>query len=251
MNASEQIIKESIDRSDSRLDMWVRFLQTKKVKNMVELGVYRGDYAARILAECDSIEKYYMLDPWRHLDNWNKPANKNDKIFEQYLLETKSKTDFAAAKRIILKGTTTEVVDEIPDADLDFAYIDGDHTLRGIAIDLIRLFPKVRVGGWIGGDDFSRTIWQHATVFEPTLVFPFAVYFAEAVGAQIYALPNSQFLIEKAGSQSFSFVDLTGEYSDVGLRHQFHPDKMLMLRLIEKFPFIKRVFRAVNHLKSK
>ena len=219
--------RESIDQSNSRLDLWIHFLQTTKVKHMVELGVYKGDFASRLLEECGSIEKYYMLDPWRHLDNWNKPANKNNDIFEQFLSETKSKTDFAAKKRIILQGKTTEVIDKIPDAELDFAYIDGDHTLKGIAIDLIRLFPKIRDGGWIGGDDFSRTVWQHATTFEPTLVFPFAVYFAEAVDARIYALPNSQFLIEKDNSQPFSFVDLTGNYGDVGLRDQFHPDKVL------------------------
>jgi len=213
---------------------------------MVELGVYKGNFASRILEECVSIEKYYMLDPWRHLDNWNKPANKNNDIFEQFLSETKAKTDFAAEKRIILQGKTTEVIDKIPDAELDFAYIDGDHTLKGIAIDLIRLFPKIRMGGWIGGDDFTRTVWQHDTTFEPTLVFPFAVYFAEAVDARIYALPNSQFLIEKNNLQPFSFIDLTGNYDDVGLRDQFHPDKMLKLKITETFSFIRKIVRRVK-----
>ena len=251
MNTTEQIIRESIDQSNSRLDLWIHFLQTIKVKDIVELGVYRGDFASQLLMECDSIEKYYMLDPWRHLDNWNKPANKNNDRFEQFLSETKAKTDFAAKKRIILRGKTTEVVDKIPDAELDFAYIDGDHTLKGIAIDLIRLFPKVRDGGWIGGDDFSKTIWQHATTFEPTLVFPFAVHFAEAVGARIYALPYSQFLIEKDNSQSFSFIDLTSNYSDVGLRDQFHPNKVFKLKLTETFPFIKKVISRARQLTSK
>jgi len=190
MKNTEQIIKECIDHSDSRIDLWINFLKTTKVKNMVELGVYRGDFSSRLLEECNSIEKYYMLDPWRHLDNWNKPANTNNDIFEQFLAETKSKTDFAENKRIILQGKTTEVSDKIPDSELDFAYIDGDHTLKGITIDLIRLFPKIRTGGWIAGDDFSRTVWQHPTTFEPTLVFPFAVYSAEAVDARIYALHN-------------------------------------------------------------
>jgi hypothetical protein len=218
---------------------------------MVELGVYRGDFASRLLRECDSIEKYYMLDPWRHLEYWNKPANKDNVTFEQFLSETKENTNFAAKKRIILQGKTTEVVDKIPDSELDFAYIDGDHTLKGIAIDLICLFPKIKDGGWIGGDDFSRTVWQHATTFEPTLVFPFAVYFAEAVGARIYALPHSQFLIEKNRSQSFYFIDLTGNYGDVGLRDQFHPNKVLKLKLTETFPFIKKVVKRVKKLVSK
>ena len=33
---------------------------------MAEVGVYRGDFASKILQRCDSIEKYYMIDPWRH-----------------------------------------------------------------------------------------------------------------------------------------------------------------------------------------
>jgi len=218
---------------------------------MAEVGVYKGDFAAKLLEECDSIEKYYMIDPWRHLDNWNKPANTNDDIFEQFLLETKSKTDFAAEKRIILRGKTTEVIEEISDNELDFAYIDGDHTLRGIAIDLIRIFPKIRAGGWIGGDDFSRTVWQHPTNFEPTLVFPFAVYFAEAVGAPLYALPNDQYLIEKDAVQESAFIDLTGLYEDTSLRDQFHPDKVLKLKLAETFSFPKKVGGRVKRIISK
>ncbi len=239
MKVTEQIIRNCVDNSNSRFDLWVQFLHSMKVKSMVELGVYKGDFASKILEKCDLIEKYYMIDPWRHLDNWNKPANQSDDVFEQYLLETKSKTDFAAQKRIILRGKTTEVVDEISDGELDFAYIDGDHTLKGITIDLIRLFPKVKTGGWIGGDDFSHTVWQHAATSEPTLVFPFAVYFAEAVGAQIYALPHLQFLITKESVENFAFTDLTSSYGDACLREQFHPDTVLKNKLAETSLFLK------------
>lgn len=194
---------------------------------MVELGVYRGDFAETILKECAGLKKYYMIDPWKHLDSWNKPANRNNEIFEKFFLEVKTKTNFASNKRVVLRGKTTEVISKIPDRELDFAYIDGDHTLKGISIDLINLYPKIKPGGWIGGDDFSRTIWQHSLRFEPTLVFPFAVYFAEAVGAPIYALPYNQFLIEKKNDPSFSFADLTNRYTDTSLRSQVHPSNYL------------------------
>lgn len=237
---TQQIVENCIDRSNSRFELWINFLNSIKAKNLAELGVYKGDFAARLLKNCDSIEKYYMIDPWRHLDDWNKPANKEDNIFEKFLSETKSKTDFASEKRIVLRGKTTEVVEKIADGELDFAYIDGDHTLKGISIDLIRLFPKVKDGGWIGGDDFSNTVWQHSTKFEPTLVFPFAVYFAEAVDAKIYALPNSQFLLAKDSKQSFSFIDLTGEYENIGLREQFIPDKISQVKNKQRFVFWRR-----------
>ena len=251
MNATEQIIKKSIAQSNSRVDLWTHLLKSLKVKYVVEVGVYKGDLASKLLEKCDSIEKYYMVDPWRNLNSWNKPANVDDQTFEQFFFETKLKTDFAADKRIILRGKTTEVIEEISDGTLDFAYIDGDHTLKGITIDLIRVFPKIQNGGWIGGDDFSKTVWQHQTCFEPTMVFPFAVYFAEAVGAHIYALPYEQFLIEKDDVQPFTFTDLTGYYDDISLRNQFHPEKILKLIIKEKYQIAEKFARRAKLLISK
>jgi hypothetical protein len=203
---------------------------------MAEIGVYRGDFATAVLRRCECLNAYYMIDPWRHLNDWDKPANRDDAALDEFLRETKAKTDFAAAKRVILRGKTTEVIEQISDGELDFAYIDADHTLKGIAIDLIRVYPKVRAGGFLGGDDFTRSVWEHNTTFEPTLVFPFAVYFAEAVGATIYALPYSQFCLQKGDGTQFAFVDLTGEYDDAGLRNQFTPEKLLRFAVMTGQP---------------
>jgi hypothetical protein len=204
----------------SRLDLWQRLTTAMGATDVAEIGVYRGRFAASLLSGCPAIRRYYMIDPWRHLDDWNKPANKEDDVFQRYYEESLEKTRQWAAKRVVLRGTTTEVAGEIPDGGLDFAYIDGDHTLRGITIDLTRLYPKVREGGWIGGDDFAESIWQHDDAYEPTLVFPYAVHFAEAVGAPIYALPHRQFLIHKEPTSAFSFVDLTGRYGSVDIKSQ-------------------------------
>lgn len=213
---------------------------------MAEIGVYRGDFAAEMLRSCESLTAYYMVDPWRHLSDWNKPANHEDAVLGQFFAEAKAKTDFAEAKRVILRGTTAEVIDQIPDAALDLAYIDADHTLKGIAIDLIRVYPKVRPGGFVGGDDFTRSVWEHNTAFEPTLVFPFAVYFAEAVGATIYALPHAQFCMQKGNGAQFAFVDLTGYYDDVSLRNQFASDKLLKIKLWERFPRLLQLVRKTR-----
>jgi len=212
-------LRRLVEPCASRVDVWTRFAQETSARAVAEIGVFRGDFAAALLEACPDIETYYMVDPWRNLDDWNKPANRADKAFERFLAETLEKTSAHAGKRVILRGRTTEVAHEIPDGSLDFAYVDGDHTLRGITIDLIRTWPKLRDGGWIGGDDFGRSIWQHRDEFEPTLVFPFAVHFAEGMGTRIFALPYSQFLLEK-GTAGFEFVDLTGHYGDRTLRQQ-------------------------------
>jgi hypothetical protein len=200
--------------------MWVAFLNEVSTHKMAEIGVYRGAFAQALLDGCPDIDAYYMIDPWQHLDDWNKPANVADDRFNRFYEETMDRTKDHEHKRIVLRGRTVDVLDKIPDGDLDFAYVDGDHTLRGITIDLVRVYSKIRAGGWLGGDDFSRSIWQHGDKFEPTLVFPFAVYFAEAVGARVYALPHRQFLIEKSDSDAFEFIDLTGRYRRTDLLSQ-------------------------------
>jgi Methyltransferase domain len=247
-SSTEQLLLECMSSTRSRIDLWVDFVHRVQVRKMVEIGVYRGDFAAALLERCAGIGEYYMIDPWRHLDDWNKPANQDDTVFERFFEETRAKTAFAEQRRIILRGKTTDVVDEIRDSELDFAYIDGDHTLRGIAIDLLRIYPKVKPEGFIGGDDFTPSIWEHKTSFEPTLVFPFAVYFAEAVGATIYSLPHSQFCLQKTETKKFSFLDLNRQYGDTGLQSQFVPKHVLKLALRERFPRVSRVLARAARL---
>lgn len=248
MLATDEIIRSCVARSNNREELWINFLDSTGARHVAEVGVHRGQFASSLLRASPSIDKYYMIDPWRHLDDWNKPANLDDDYHEKCLLETKSTTEFAADKVSILRGRTTEVSGEIPDGSLDLAYIDGDHTLRGITIDLIRLLPKVREGGWIGGDDFHASIWQHSTKFEPTLVFPFSVYFAEAIGARIYALPYHQFLMEKSAAEGYSFVDLSGQFAETGLRHQFHPNRFARQALAEALPSARRAAKTVKRM---
>jgi hypothetical protein len=220
MTVDESALRDWSEATANRVELWTRFVAASGVASLAEIGVYRGQFAQKLLDGAPAIARYYLIDPWRHLDDWNKPANKSDDVFEGFYREAMERTSEHEAKRVVLRGTTTEVIDQIPDGSLDFAYVDGDHTLRGITIDLISVFPKVREGGWIGGDDFSPSIWQHSAEFEPTLVFPLAVHFAEAVGARIYGLPFKQFLIEKAPGGTHEFVDLTGRYRDLELGRQ-------------------------------
>lgn len=207
-----------IEASNNRVDLCTQLIRDFDLRNMLEVGVFRGDFAKGILTECTELETYYMIDPWRNLEDWNKPANKSDDVFAKYLDETMRKTEFASKKRKVLQGKTKEVIDSIPDASLDIAYIDGDHTLKGISIDLALVWPKIKEGGFVVGDDFTANVFQHGLQFEPTLVFPYAIYFAEAVDVKIYGMPFNQFVICKNSEQVFEFIDLTnGVYQNQDL----------------------------------
>ena len=234
--ALSAVALEKARQAADRYSLWQCLLEDIQPRSMLEIGVWRGDFSAHLLSFSRSIERYFMIDPWRPLPDWNKPLNVSERDFEKAYEEAMARTEFAASKRIVLRGTTTETIDRIPDGSLDMVYVDGDHTLRGISIDLMRAFPKLRAGGWLCGDDFVPDIWQHGARFEPTLVFPFVSYFAEAVGARLYALPFDQFLLQKpdAGGGEGCFIDLVGRYGNRSLLHHLSIRKMLMKRFFRR-----------------
>ncbi|HTV62290.1 MAG TPA: class I SAM-dependent methyltransferase [Verrucomicrobiae bacterium] len=217
MKIEDSPLREIAATAKSRGELWVRWLHAANVRIMLEVGVWKGDFAKQLLEDCPSIEQYHMIDPWANLPDWNKPLNVKQETFDAAYEEVLKKTAFASKKITMHRGRTKEVIGKVPAESLDLAYIDGDHTLRGITIDLINVLPKIKEGGFIGGDDFSKTPWQHAVWYEPTLVCPFSVYFAEAMNLPIVALPFDQFLIQKRADASFSFTDTTGAYTDLSL----------------------------------
>lgn len=204
----KQILNNILKKCDDRFDLSIQLINRFKPLTIAEIGVFKGKYAGEILKSCSHVRNYIMIDPWRKLENWNKPANKDDQTFERIYLEALESTKFAKDKIQIFRGKTKEVINQIDDNSLDFVYIDGDHTLKGITIDLINIWSKMKDEGLIVGDDFCSSIWQHSRNYEPTLVFPYAVYFAEAMDVKIFGLPYNQFLIAK-GEKKYDFIDLT------------------------------------------
>ncbi len=233
-------IEKIATKAKNRTNLWASFIQQNNCNSIAEIGVYKGIFAEDMLKRNNFIEKYFLIDPWRNLADWNKPANKNNTVFEKIYTEAVQRTDFAKNKRIILRGKTTEIIDEIEEKSLDFVYVDGDHTLKGITIDLINIWPKLKKSGFIAGDDFSPTIWQHTKDFEPTMVFPFAIYFAEAMDVKIFGLPFEQFLIVKE-AKGFEFIDLAGDYQQTDIRHQLTGKTTENQK--QKTSFLKRLFQ--------
>ena len=66
-----------------RYALWIelinRMSQDRKV-TIAEIGVWEGKFAQRILRNCPNVERYYLVDPWRHLGDWNKPASLPQKV---------------------------------------------------------------------------------------------------------------------------------------------------------------------------
>ena len=241
-------IAAAVDKSASRNELLVSLLTDLGTVRMAEIGVWKGDFAQTALQEIGQIEKYVLVDPWRKLPDWNKPFNKSDTEFEDVRKEALSKVKNFKSKVVEIRATTKDAKGQIEDSSLDLVYVDGDHTLRGITIDLISLLPKVRRGGFLCGDDFSKTIWQHATNYSPTEVFPFALYFAEAHDLPIFTLPYNQFIILNE-PRGFEVID-HGGYANLTPTDIYAPPRRSFVEsLTRRLPpgvkdAIKRVVKA-------
>lgn len=129
-----------------------------------EIGVWRGDFSARILETCRPA-KLHLIDPWRHLPAYDRSyygrpdegQETLDAVYESVLAR------FApgiATGVIEVHRLTSEAAETlIGDGTLDFVYIDGNHTFEFVRRDLELYRPKLKEGGLLAGDDYSLCGW--------------------------------------------------------------------------------------------
>ena len=135
-----------------------------------EVGVLRGE-SSRVLLERLPDLRLYMVDAWAvyapHTSYYlsgDSAARLTAERQEAHRREATSSTEFAADRRVVLHMDSRTAADRVKDLELDFAFLDADHTYEAIAADLRRWWPKVRVGGFLCGHDFGhprdrRGIW--------------------------------------------------------------------------------------------
>jgi len=67
-------------------------------------------------------------------------------LFKKYLVNPSIK---------LYRGPSGHFLSLLPDGFLDFIYIDGDHSYKGVKIDIELARRKVRSGGFICGHDYT------------------------------------------------------------------------------------------------
>lgn len=59
----------------------------------------------------------------------------------------------------LITATTRDAAASIQDGELDFVFIDADHSYEAVLEDIRCWQPKVRAGGWLGGHDYHSLKW--------------------------------------------------------------------------------------------
>ena len=143
----------------SHWDVLYNLLKNKDYVTIAEIGAYQGKLTKYILDRISTIEKYYVIDPWKHYPEWDnildptKPmlkANMNE-VFTEFKRNIRLHRD-----RIeILKMNSSEAIKHIPDKSLDFVFIDANHAYEFVKEDIQLWTPKVKIGGIVSGHDYG------------------------------------------------------------------------------------------------
>ncbi len=122
-----------------------------------EIGVCYGIFSNKVLLPAQP-SKLYLIDPWEYglrTRVENNPTPEKQKIRDEDY-ENVCKL-FAPYKNVeIIRLKSEDAVSMFEDNYFDYVYVDGAHTYAAVTLDLNNYFYKVKVGGYIIGDDYSR-----------------------------------------------------------------------------------------------
>jgi len=129
----------------------IKFIQTLDLKELVgaEIGVLNGENARSILETLD-IKNLFLIDPY--LDHKEYLEIKGP-IFAVLMKRAKLLLEEFNYKITWIRKRSSEAVEDVPE-ELDFIYIDGNHTYKNSLEDIKNYWPKIKKGGIIGGHDY-------------------------------------------------------------------------------------------------
>jgi predicted O-methyltransferase YrrM len=121
----------------SELDGLARHAKGKM--RALEIGSYQGVSAAVIAEALDAKGNLHCIDPW--------PDTPHGSTSPEYLMFERHLRRLGLWERIVvLRGLSGEIAERIPE-DLDFIFVDGDHSWAGIEADWKIVQQKLRPGG--------------------------------------------------------------------------------------------------------
>ena len=135
-------------RGVSRADLAFLFAALR-FRRGAEIGVAQGIFSEHLCRTIPGLE-LLCVDPWR-LYSGN-PRSQPPAVQEASFAEATARLQPYHAT--LVRAMSLEAVTAVPDASLDFVFIDGNHKYQYVLADLQAWSPKVRPGGIVAGDDY-------------------------------------------------------------------------------------------------
>ncbi len=134
------------------LGFWLNALGLKG--EMAEIGCARGSFARTVLSQWKG-KKYHMIDPWKVQEEevYRERQPNADEYEGQYQdCVTLAKEDDRVN---VIRDLSVETSAKFKKGQLDCVYIDGNHAYGAVMADMDAWWPKIKIGGIMGGHDFK------------------------------------------------------------------------------------------------
>lgn len=116
-----------------------------------EVGVWEGEYA-EVLCKANPSLHLLCVDRWAPY-----PGYLDHQTPEELASAYQTAVNRLRPHRVsLMKMSSLEAAQRVPDRSLDFVYLDANHTFDGLTADLEAWTPKVKVGGRIAGHDYHQ-----------------------------------------------------------------------------------------------
>lgn len=118
-----------------------------------ELGVFKGSFIDYMLAT--KPKKLYLVDPWYRISReWRWAAGDKSPVRALINIITEFEDEIESGILEPRIQFSSEFLLTLPDDSLDWVYIDTNHTYETTIIELDLSMKKVKLGGYIMGDDY-------------------------------------------------------------------------------------------------
>jgi hypothetical protein len=136
----------------------------------VEIGVFGADHAENIM-ETLNIKKLYLVDPYEERSDYGKDENNDSRILNLARREAMRKMAKYGDRVEFIKRDSISALEFIPD-NLDFVYVDGNHSYEFVKRDMEEYYKKIRTEGILGGHDIQNGFCaEHDGVLEAFVDF--------------------------------------------------------------------------------
>ena len=120
----------------------------------VEIGVYEGLNSLFMLKLMPNL-KLYLVDNWKNIEVYTGGPKQDPILGEIVASNCKLNLQGFNGRAVFTNKNSEEAYKDFEDGYFDYVYVDGDHSHNAVKRDLELWFPKLKVGGIMGGHDIG------------------------------------------------------------------------------------------------
>lgn len=129
----------------------------------VEVGVFQGQSLAWLGVEVANKNLPVTIHAVDTFQGWP-GVPQGEELRELFTFNTARIAEALGERFVVHAKPSVEAAAEFADGSLDVVWVDADHTYEGCKQDIAAWWPKVRAGGFIGGDDWAYPGVRMATI---------------------------------------------------------------------------------------